>query len=103
MNGGSPNNGGATNQIGLAGPFGPVANGSLYVTDPSNNRIRGWASIPASLGQPADFVLGQADFTTSTPGTTAGRITLPTACCVTNNALFVADTTNNRVMIFTGS
>src|SRR5712692_3738576 len=39
----------------------------LAVTDTANNRVLLWKSIPAAMGQPADIVLGQKDFTTLGP------------------------------------
>lgn len=38
-------------------------NGKLVVTDSEHHRVLIWNSVPTSHGQPADLVLGQADFT----------------------------------------
>lgn len=50
--------------------FSPDGN-KLIATDESNHRVLIWNTIPTTNGQAADVVLGQTDFTTSTPGTTA--------------------------------
>jgi hypothetical protein len=97
---GAINAGSPVNQTGLRNPGGHVGNGSLYVADAANNRVMGWNAIPTGLGQPADFVLGQADFTTADAGTSAQEFNVPTSCCVSGNALFVCDAFNDRVVVF---
>jgi hypothetical protein len=93
---------GSTNQIGLETPTGHVGNGSVYVADQGNNRILGWDAPPTGLGEPADFVLGQVDFVTGTPGVSATKLDDPSSCWVAGGSLFVADTSNSRVLIFGG-
>src|SRR6185295_14371491 len=73
----------------------------LAVADTSNNRILIWKSIPAVNGQNADIVLGQPDFNT------VGRLTVnasamrgPQGVWIQDGRLFVADTQNNRVLIW---
>jgi hypothetical protein len=101
VTGSSPNNGGVgTNQVGLNQPNGHAGSGSLYVADSDNHRVLGFTSMPTGLGTGANFVLGQADFVTGTPGTSAGKMSRPTACWVAGNALFVADSFNRRVLVF---
>jgi hypothetical protein len=102
-NGITANNGAGVdnpNQIGLEDPRGAVGNGSLYVADHGNNRVLGWNSAPTGLGQPADFVLGQGSFTSGTPGLSATALNGPRSCWVGSNALFVADTLNHRVLVY---
>jgi uncharacterized protein (TIGR03437 family) len=73
----------------------------LAVADTNNNRILIWNSIPLSLNQAADIVLGSASFTT--PGTpTATQTTLrgPQGLWIQNGRLFVADTQNYRILIW---
>jgi hypothetical protein len=103
--GGGQNNGAgplAPNQVGLFRPSGHVGDGSVYVGDTGNNRILGWSGSPAGLGASADFVLGQADFTTVTAGTSATKVNNPFSCWVASGALFVADANNHRVLIYGG-
>ena len=74
---------------------------NLVVADTANNRILLWKSIPTSNGQPADVVLGQANFTTVAPLTlTASTMRGPQGVWIQNGKLFVADTENNRVLIW---
>ena len=40
----------------------------LLVADTNNSRVLVWLTFPTTNGQAADFVLGQPDFTTGTPG-----------------------------------
>ena len=37
----------------------------LFVADTQNNRVMVWNTLPTKNNQPADFVLGQPNFTTS--------------------------------------
>ncbi len=73
----------------------------LAVADTSNNRILIWNSIPTINGQPADIVLGQPDFNTVAPViATASSVRAPQGVWVQNGRLFVADTQNNRILIW---
>ena len=73
----------------------------LAVADTSNNRVLIWKSIPATNGQPADLVLGQADFTTVAKlSVTASALRGPQGLWIQNGKLFVADTQNNRILIW---
>lgn len=101
--GGSGNNGGITNQIGLSFPEGHVADGSLYVPDTLNHRVLGWNDPPNGLGRPADFVIGQSDFTSNLPGLSASKLNRPRSCWVASGALFVGDADNGRVLVYGGT
>ncbi len=80
--------------------FSPDGN-KIIVADGGNNRILIWNSIPTSNGQPADVVLGQTNFTTSTSGTAADKFDSPTGVFVTNGGkLIVSDMNNNRVLVW---
>jgi uncharacterized protein (TIGR03437 family) len=73
----------------------------LAVADTSNNRVLIWKSIPTVNGQPADVVLGQPNFTTVAGLTiTASALRGPQGVWIQNGKLFVADTQNNRVLIW---
>lgn len=73
----------------------------LVVSDTDNNRVLIWKSIPDTDGQPADIVLGQADFNTVKPVTVdAKSFRGPQGVWIQGNRLFVADTQNNRVLIW---
>ncbi|MGH8447173.1 MAG: hypothetical protein ACREVL_18045, partial [Solimonas sp.] len=74
----------------------------MFVADYANNRVLGWSSIPTSNGASADIVLGQGgDFTTKTAATTQAGLAQPNGVFVNDSYLVVADTGNNRVLIWT--
>ncbi|MBI5030660.1 MAG: cadherin-like beta sandwich domain-containing protein [Chloroflexi bacterium] len=62
------------------------------------------ALSPWVNGQAANLVLGQADFSTKTFGSTSSKFYVPYAVAVdpSTGKLFVADYVNNRVLRFTG-
>jgi uncharacterized protein (TIGR03437 family) len=94
-----------TNTVSAAGmrlPTGVASDGQmLAVADTANNRVLLWRTIPATTGQPADVVLGQTDFTTVGPlSISASTFRGPQGVWFQNGKLFVADTQNNRVLIW---
>lgn len=76
----------------------------LYVLDRGNNRLLGWRTPPTTTGQPADFVIGQPSFTSTTSdfeGVTARTLCAsPQGLGGDANRLYVADTSNHRVLVF---
>jgi len=72
----------------------------LYVPDTGNHRILGFDPVPTVSDTNASIVLGQANFTSAAPGTSATQFTSPSGVYVTNTQFFVADTGNNRVLIW---
>src|SRR5579871_456534 len=74
----------------------------LVVADTNHNRVLIWNSIPSFNDQPADVVVGQPDFTAqSVPSTpTAKSMRGPQGVWIQNGKLYVADTSNNRVLIY---
>ena len=78
----------------------------LFVTDISNNRVLGYNSIAAlTSGAPADLVIGQSDFCGSScnasPINGAANLCSPRGLAVDSlHNLYVADTSNNRVLVF---
>lgn len=94
-------------------PVGVAYNGQmLAVADSVNNRVLVWKSLPTTNDQAADFVVGQPDFTTYTPGhygqygypvgqCSATALRSPTAVFLdASNGLWVADTGNDRVLYY---
>lgn len=76
-------------------------NGKLIVSDFGNHRVLIWNSIPTTNGQPADVVVGQPNFTTSTLGNAANKMNNPWGVWVSpEGKMLVADALNNRVLIF---
>lgn len=90
-----------TTQSGFRNPTGVATDGNiLVVSDTDNNRVLIWKTIPTTSDQPADLVLGQADFTTAALGLTSSALRGPQGVWVQGTQLFVADTQNNRVLIW---
>ena len=85
----------------MRAPSGVASDGNvLAVADTNNNRVLLWLTMPMSSSTPPDVVLGQPDFTTVTPGTSATKMRGPQGVWVDEGKLFVADTQNSRVLIW---
>jgi uncharacterized protein (TIGR03437 family) len=89
-------------QKGMNNPTAVASDGThLAVADTSNNRVLIWNTIPTQMDQPADVVVGQKDFTslkTVVPDATSVRA--PQGVWLDGGKLYVADTLNNRIMIW---
>ncbi len=77
----------------------------LVVADNCNHRVLIWNSWPAANGQPADLVLGQADFSggLNNAGVSVNASTMyspANGVYASGNQIFIADTNNNRVLIW---
>src|SRR5947209_12089268 len=75
----------------------------VVVADTNHNRVLIWNRIPTTNNAPADVVVGQPDFTsTSIPGNlpNAKAMRGPQGVWIQNGKLYVADTQYNRVLIF---
>ena len=75
----------------------------LVVGDTDHNRVLIWNRIPTTNNQPADVVVGQPNFkTVSIPGNTPNAKSMrgPQGVWIQNGRLYVADTGNNRVLIY---
>ena len=83
-------------------PLGVASDGvHVAVADTANNRVLLWNTFPTNPGQPADLVLGQPDFTTILPvSVTASSLRAPQGVWFQGNQFYVADTQNNRVLIW---
>ncbi|HWA51881.1 MAG TPA: fibronectin type III domain-containing protein [Patescibacteria group bacterium] len=77
-----------------------VYNGKLFVVDHDYNRILVWNTFPTQNNQPADYVIGQPDFTTTSSGTSASEFSAPLQAYIDNNRLFVTEESNNRIVVF---
>jgi uncharacterized protein (TIGR03437 family) len=74
---------------------------NLLVADTANNRVLIWKEIPTQMDQPADLVLGQPDFVTVQPVVvTQSSMRAPQGVWIQNGRVFVADTQNDRVLIW---
>jgi len=87
---------------GMSLPLGVASDGvHVAVADTANNRVLLWLSFPTAIGQPADVVIGQPSFTTSNPTpVNASSLRAPEGVWLQGGKLFVADTQNNRVLIW---
>lgn len=76
----------------------------LLVADTLNNRVLVWSSIPTVNDQPADLVLGQADFDSAEAPDppTPSSMNQPADVFFDGERLFVSDTQNNRIMVWNG-
>ena len=96
---------GAISGIAIAGDKLIVADSS-YLAPPNNNRVLIYNNLKSVKSQPpgylvpADVVVGQPDFSSSTAGTAANRTNQPVGVASDGVRLFVADWGNNRVLIF---
>ncbi|MBU1642826.1 hypothetical protein KKE54_05650 [bacterium] len=77
-----------------------VAKGKLLVTDRGNSRILIYNRRPLFEPAKADVVVGQIDFGRSSPGLADNRLNLPESLYVADDRLIVADSKNNRVLIW---
>lgn len=87
----------------LNGPSGIALddNGNLWIADGGNNRVvRLSNAVNALTGSTFDMVLGQTGFTGSNPGTGLAGLSLPWSLIYKNNALWVSDYGNNRILKF---
>jgi len=75
----------------------------LAVADTLNNRVLIWNNLPTTMNQPPDVVVGQPNFTSNAfPGDTPSATSLrgPQGVWIQNGMLFIADTMNDRVLIY---
>lgn len=77
-----------------------VANGKLFATDWGNNRVLIYNHRPISAPGEADIVVGQTAFDLSGSDTQNNRLDSPESLYVADNKLIVADSRNNRVLIW---
>ncbi len=76
----------------------------LAVADTDNNRILIWTSMPLSMNQAPNLVLGQVDFTTREQPA-AGQVGAtilrgPQGVWIQGTRLYVADTQNHRILVW---
>ncbi|MEM8709494.1 MAG: NHL repeat-containing protein [Planctomycetota bacterium] len=96
------NRGGSVGPSGLDCPYGLAAvDGDLYVCDTQNRRVLVWDGIPTE-DRPADWLMGQDDFTRSEENRASGpgphTYRWPHAIATAGGRLFVADAGNHRIL-----
>jgi sugar lactone lactonase YvrE len=85
----------------MAGPVGVYSDGTrLFVADYTDSRVLIYNKIPTTNGAAADVVVGQPDMTSSAYGTSATAMHYPSGVYSDGTRLFVADSQNNRVLIY---
>ena len=82
-----------------------VAHGVVAVADAWNHRVLLWLGLPQRSNQPADVVLGQANFTSSqanrgASGPRADTLNWCYGVAIHAGRLYVADTGNRRVLVW---
>jgi hypothetical protein len=99
--GDAPNAGGAVTASSLSAPYGiSVEGGRLAVGDSVNNRVLIWNQLPTQNNQPADLCIGQPDCSSAIAATANNRLRGVGGVQLSGGALYVADTGNNRVLLF---
>jgi uncharacterized protein (TIGR03437 family) len=90
-------------QNGFRNPVGVTTDGThLIVADSDNNRVLIWNKIPTMIDQNADVVVGQVDFVHNSVANppTSTSMRGPQSVWISNGKLIVADTEDNRVLIY---
>lgn len=87
---------------GMAGPVGVAARSDgLAVADSGNHRVLVWDDLPDSGPLAADRVLGQPALDQQLPpACTADGLARPEAVAFTEDEILVADTDNNRILVW---
>jgi hypothetical protein len=93
----------------LFGPRGAclaAAGGPLFVCDTGHHRLLIWKKVPAGDHAPAEFLIGQADFSregrNGKGDVGAATLNVPTGIAAASGVLAVADAWNNRVLLWHG-
>lgn len=97
------NKGGPADAATLSQPLGGgggASGATFYLADYGNSRVLGYNSAPTATNMPANFALGQADFSSTLPGSGAGALAFPGSVWVGGGKLVVTDSGNNRVLIW---
>lgn len=83
-------------------PSGLATNGTnLILMDRVNNRILVWNTAPSKSSTSPDFVLCQPNTTSNSAGTSLSQCNWPSDAVITpDNKLLVADTDNNRILVW---
>lgn len=80
------------------------SNGPLWVSDTGHHRLLGWMHCPSANGTPADWVIGQPDFSSEGRNAktepSATTLNVPTGMCAYGRGLAVADAWNHRVLLW---
>lgn len=84
-------------------PMGPAAWSAeqdiLFIADSDDARVLAFQGIPEVNGANADFVLGQADFTSAVQATTVDGMISPQNLTVSGGRLIITDNDGNRILV----
>jgi hypothetical protein len=99
------NQGGAASASTIYAPRGIYSDGEkLFIADSANSRVLIYNSIPTSNNASADVVIGQQNMTAAGENqggsVTSSTLMYPLGVYSDGEKLFVADTSNNRVLIY---
>ncbi len=72
----------------------------LFVADGGNDRVLVYRHVPTASGTAPDLVLGQADGTSDEASPSTDRMQTPMSLAWDGTNLYVADTYNRRILIF---
>src|SRR5207245_2652533 len=72
----------------------------LFVADGGNDRVLVYHHIPTASGAAADVILGQTDAFSDEASTSTDRLQTPTSLAWDGTNLYVSDTYNRRVLIY---
>lgn len=82
-----------------------TTNSTIYVADTKNNRVLRWNTLLPTGNSNANLVLGQENFTSNKENRggspDADTLSLPKGVHIAGTTLAIADTKNNRVLIWT--
>ncbi len=78
--------------------------GPLWICDTGHHRLLGWKKTPCNDKTPADWVVGQKDFTSEgrngKADVSASTVNVPTGICACANGMAVADAWNHRILVW---
>lgn len=77
-----------------------LAYGMFFIVDTNNNRVLGFDSLPSVNNVNADFVLGQADFTSDAEGSGINDFKRPNGVAIGNEKMAISDSFNYRVLLY---
>lgn len=91
----------AVTQSGMGGPQSlSVDEGKLFITDYDFSRVTIYATVPITGPGSADVVVGQPDFTSDDMVVSSSGLDSPESAFAVAGKLIVADSFNNRVLIW---
>lgn len=98
---GFENEGGGITATTLSGGGDIMYDGNnLYIADAGNNRVLIYNGIPSTNDPNANVVLGQTSFSLAATGDSSSQMNGPNGVFSDHTHLFVADTGNNRVLVY---